>query len=110
MNWIALILYVLSAIFICIEVVYERLIFSTSALPGLVGLGFLVLPSIRYLIPLATPGWATHVAIGLTLIAPQASLFLTLLSFFILSYRSVTMFLTVRDYQDYILYEERFEA
>lgn len=109
MNWMALILHGLSAISVYIEVVYVRLIFSTLALLGLVGLGFLMLLYIRYLTPLAIPGWATNVAIGLTLIASQAFLFLTLLSFLILSYRSAKMFLPAKDYRDYIL-EERFEA
>ncbi|HAE59313.1 MAG TPA: glycosyl transferase family 2, partial [Anaerolineae bacterium] len=62
---------------------------------------------IRFFTPLAIPGWATNVAIGLTVIMVQAVLFLALLSFFVLSYRSAKMFIPIVDYKDFVLDLER---
>ncbi len=107
MNLLALVLHGLSAISVYIEVVYIRLLFFAFALIGLDVLGFLVLLYIRFGTPLAIPGWATSVAVGLTVVMVQAVLFLALLSFVVLSYRSAKMFIPAVDYRDYLLKIER---
>ncbi len=109
MSLTPLVLHGLSAISVYVEVVYVRLIFFALALLGLDLLGFLVLLYIRYLTPLAIPGWATTVAIGLTLLASQAVLFLALLTFLLLSYRSARMFIPAIDYSAYLLQVEKRE-
>lgn len=109
MSLTPLVLHGLSAISVYVEIVYVRLIFFTLALLGLDLAGFLILLYIRYLTPLAIPGWATTVAIGLTLLASQAFLFLALLTFLLLSYRSSRMFIPAIDYQAYILRVEKIE-
>ena len=107
MNLVALVLHGLSAISVYIEVVYVRLLFAALSIIGLDALAFLVLLYIRFFTPLAIPGWATNVAIGLTVIMVQAVLFLALLSFFVLSYRSAKMFIPIVDYKDFVLDLER---
>lgn len=103
MNLVALVLHGLSAISVYIEVVYVRLLFAALFIMGLDVLAFLILVYIRFFTPLAIPGWATNVAIGLTVIMVQAVLFLALLSFFVLSYRSAKMFIPVVDYKDFVI-------
>ncbi len=103
MNLLALVLHGLSAISVYIEVVYVRLLFFAFALIGLDVLAFLALVYIRFGTPLAIPGWATSVAVGLTVVMVQALLFLALLSFVVLSYRSAKMFIPAVDYRDYLL-------
>ena len=107
MNLVALVLHGLSAISVYIEVVYVRLLFAALSIIGLDALAFLILVYIRFFTPLAIPGWATNVAIGLTVIMVQAVLFLALLSFFVLSYRSAKMFIPIVDYKDFVLDFER---
>jgi len=103
MNLVALVLHGLSAISVYIEVVYVRLLFAALFIMGLDVLAFLILVYIRFFTLLAIPGWATNVAIGLTVIMVQAVLFLALLSFFVLSYRSAKMFIPIIDYKDFVL-------
>ncbi|MBI5841477.1 MAG: glycosyltransferase [Chloroflexi bacterium] len=103
MNMVALVLHGISAVSVYVEIAYVRLIFFSLLIMLLDFLGFLVLLYVRYFTPLAIPGWATSVAIGLTVIMIQAFLFLGLLSFIILSYRSVKMFIPAVDYKDYLL-------
>lgn len=107
MNLLALVLHGLSAISVYIEVVYVRLLFFAFGLITLDVLAFLVLVYIRFGTPLAIPGWATSVAVGLTVVMVQAVLFLALLSFVVLSYRSAKMFIPAVDYRDYLLKIER---
>ncbi len=103
MNLTALVLHGLSAVSVHIEVVYVRLLFLAFALIVLDALGFLALVYVRYGTTLAIPGWATNVAIGLTVVMVQAVLFLALLSFVILSYRSIKMFIPAVDFNAYLL-------
>ncbi len=110
MSLTPLVLHGLSAISVYVEIVYVRLIFFALTLLALDLLGFLGLLYIRYLTPLAIPGWATTVAIGLTLLASQAFLFLALLTFLLLSHRSSRMFIPAIDYQTYLLRVEKKEC
>lgn len=103
MNMIALVLHGLSAVSVYIEIVYVRLLFFALAVMGLDVIGFLILVYVRYFTPLAIPGWATNVAIGLTVIMTQAILFLAMLSFVVLSYRSSKMFIPAVDFKDYLM-------
>ncbi len=103
MNLVSLVLHGLSAISVYVEVVYVRLLFLSFVVIALDILSFLVLVYIRFFTPLAIPGWATNVAVGLTVVMFQAVLFLALLSFVVLSYRSTKMFIPALDFKDYLL-------
>jgi hypothetical protein len=59
------------------------------------------------LTPLAIPGWATNVAIGIVVITFQAILLLALLTFVSLNYRISKLFIPAKDYQDYLLNLEK---
>jgi multidrug efflux pump subunit AcrB len=70
-------------------------------------IGFFSLAFIKYFTVLAIPGWATNVAIGLTVILFLAFFFLMLLSFVFLSYRTEKQFIPEKDFGTYILSVER---
>ncbi len=110
MNMTALVLHGLSAVSVYIEIVYVRLLFFALVVMTLDVLGFLALVYVRYFTLLAIPGWATNVAIGLTVIMTQAILFLATLSFVVLSYRSSKMFIPAVDFKDYLMNIERVDA
>ncbi|MBT7483312.1 glycosyl transferase family 2, partial [Candidatus Peregrinibacteria bacterium] len=107
MNLVSLVLHGLSAISVYTEIVYIRLIFLSFFVIFLDIIGFLILLYIKYFTLLAIPGWGTSVAIGLVLIMLQAILFLTILSFAILGYRSMKMFIPAIDFEDYLRKTER---
>ncbi len=65
-------------------------------------IGFVVLLCVKFLTPLAIPGWATNVTFGLMMITFQAIIFLVILSFSILNYRSMRLFIPARDYLDFV--------
>lgn len=103
MNFIALVVHGLSAVSVYIEILTVRLIIGALATIGVSMVAFLVLLYVKYLTPLAIPGWATNVAIGIVIILFQAILLLTLLAFLSLNYRSSKLFIPAKDYEDYIL-------
>jgi hypothetical protein len=107
MNLVSLVLHGLSAISVYTEIVFVRLIFAALLVIFFDIIGFLVLLYIKYLTPLAIPGWGTSVAIGLVLVMLLAILFLTTLSFSILSYRSMKMFIPALDYPAYLRETEK---
>lgn len=102
MNLVSLVLHGLSAISVYTETVYVRLILVSFLVIILDIIGFIILLYVKYLTPLAIPGWATNVAVGLVLIMLQAILFLTILSFAILGYRSMKMFIPAIDFESYL--------
>lgn len=103
MNMVSLIIHGLSAISVYIEVLAVRLIFVSLSIISMDMIGFLVLLYIKYGTHLAIPGWATSVTMGLLIITFQAILFLMLLLFVILNYRSIKLFIPAKDYKDYIM-------
>jgi glycosyltransferase involved in cell wall biosynthesis len=110
MNFIALVIHGLSAISVYIEIVTVRLMLSAIVIILIGIISFLVLLYIKYLTPLAIPGWATNVAIGIVVITFQAILLLALLAFLSLNYRSNKLFIPAKDYQDYLLNLEKIHA
>ncbi|MBT3316180.1 MAG: glycosyltransferase [Anaerolineae bacterium] len=102
MNLVSLVLHGLSAISVYTETVYVRLILTSFLVIILDIIGFIILLYVKYLTPLAIPGWATNVAVGLVLIMLQAILFLTILSFAVLGYRSMKMFIPAIDFENYL--------
>ncbi len=103
MDTIVLVLHGLSAISVYIEIVFVRLLFFSLGVIFLDALGFLVLLYIRFGTSLAIPGWTTNVSIGLTVVMVQAVLSRALLSFVVLSYRNIKMFIPAVDYPAYLL-------
>ncbi len=106
MNFIALVLHGLSAISVYLDVAAVRLIIFSLIIILAVVIGFLALLYTKYLTTLAIPGWATTVAIGLTVIFFQAIFFLTFLSFLVLTLRSNRQFIPAKDYRDFIFSTE----
>jgi polyisoprenyl-phosphate glycosyltransferase len=107
MNFVALVVHGLSAISVYIEILTVRLMLVAVLVIALSVISFLVLLYIKYLTPLAIPGWATNVAIGIVVIMFQAILLLALLSFLVLNYRSSKLFIPAKDFQDYFMNIER---
>ncbi len=110
MNFIALVIHGLSAISVYIEILTVRLMLFAIVVIFIGIVSFLVLLYIKYLTPLAIPGWATNVAIGIVVIMFQAILLLALLAFLSLNYRSNKLFIPAKDYQDYLLNLEKIHA
>ncbi|HLO15976.1 MAG TPA: glycosyltransferase [Anaerolineales bacterium] len=108
MNFVALVIHGLSAISVYLEILTVRLMLVASFIIAFSLIGFLILLYIRYLTPLAIPGWATNVAIGIVVIMFQAILLLALLAFLVLNYRSSKLFIPAKDYEDYLLGLEKF--
>ena len=106
MNFIALVLHGLSAISVYLDVAAVRLIVFSLIIILAVVIGFLALLYTKYLTTLAIPGWATTVAIGLTVIFFQLIFFLTFLSFLVLTMRSNRQFIPAKDYRDFIFSTE----
>jgi glycosyltransferase involved in cell wall biosynthesis len=103
MNFVALVVHGLSAISVYIEILTVRLMLTAILIIAISILSFFVLLYVKYLTPLAIPGWATNVAIGIVIIMFQAILLLALLAFLSLNYRSSKLFIPAKDYQDYVL-------
>jgi glycosyltransferase involved in cell wall biosynthesis len=103
MNFVALVVHGLSAISVYIEILTVRLMLAGILVIAIGMISFLVLLYVKYLTPLAIPGWATNVAIGIVIIMFQAILLLALLAFLSLNYRSSKLFIPAKDYQDYLL-------
>lgn len=107
MNFTSLVIHGLSAISVFSDVLTVRLILLSLFVIFLDILGFIALFVIKYMTPLAIPGWATSVAIGLVIIMFQAIMFLLLLSFLILSNRTNKLFVPAKDYHEYLLCVEK---
>jgi glycosyltransferase involved in cell wall biosynthesis len=103
MNFISLVIHGLSAISVYIEILTVRLMLVAVVVIAASITSFLVLLYVKYLTPLAIPGWATNVAIGIVVITFQAILLLALLTFLTLNYRSTKLFIPAKDYHDYLL-------
>ena len=110
MNFIALVIHGLSAISVYIEILTVRLMLFAIVIILIGIVSFLGLLYVKYLTPLAIPGWATNVAIGIVVIMFQAILLLALLAFLSLNYRSSKLFIPAKDYQDYLLNLEKIYA
>lgn len=110
MNFIALVIHGLSAISVYIEILTVRLMLFAIVVILIGIVSFLILLYVKYLTPLAIPGWATNVAIGIVVIMFQAILLLALLAFLSLNYRSNKLFIPAKDYQDYLLNLEKIHA
>lgn len=108
MNFVSLVVHGLSAMSVYLEVLTVRMIFGVLMVSILDFLGFCGMLYFRFFTPLAIPGWATNVAIGLTIILAQAFLFITMLAFLVLNNRSHGLFIPCRDYKDYVMAVERF--
>jgi glycosyltransferase involved in cell wall biosynthesis len=107
MSFVTLVVHGLSAISVYIEILTVRMMIFAFLIILIGILGFFTLLYVKYLTPLAIPGWATNVAIGIVVITFQAILLLALLTFLSLSYRSSKLFIPAKDYQDYLLNLEK---
>ena len=107
MNFVNLVVHGLSAISVYTEILTVRLMIFAVLIILISILGFFSLLYVKYLTPLAIPGWATNVAIGIVVIMFQAILLLALLTFLSLNYRSSKLFIPAKDYQDYLLHLEK---
>jgi len=110
MSFIALVIHGLSAISVYIEILTVRLMLFAIIIILIGIVSFFVLLYVKYLTPLAIPGWATNVAIGIVVIMFQAILLLALLAFLSLNYRSSKLFIPAKDFQDYLLNLEKIYA
>jgi glycosyltransferase involved in cell wall biosynthesis len=106
MNLVSLVVHGLNAMSVYIDILTVRLMLLATLIIFLSMIGFGVLFYVKYLTPLAIPGWATNVAIGLVVIMFQAVLLLTMLAFIILNHRGGKLFVPATDYHSHLLDQE----
>ena len=105
MNFTALIVHGISAIAVFSDVVSVRLLIA-AALSGIVSLLLIAaVASVRFCTNLAIPGWATFATGFLLVISIQAVMLSVMLVFVIVSGRSATSFIPLRD-APYFIKEE----
>src|SRR5574341_257260 len=88
MNFTSLVLHGLSAISVYLDLVAVRILLFSLVVAALAALGIITAVLVRYLTPLAIPGWETTVVGLLTIIIMQAILFSASVLFGVLSARS----------------------
>ncbi len=102
MNLTTLIIHGLSAVSVQIDFVAVRLLISFICLMIFSVLSILAVIAVKFLTPFATPGWATTVVFGFTLIVIQAFFISLFLVFIILTYRTQKLFIPYYDYSNYV--------
>jgi polyisoprenyl-phosphate glycosyltransferase len=106
MSFVGLVLHGLSAISIYTDILAVRLILFSLGIIVSTIVGSIIMLYIRFFTELAIPGWATSVAFGLGIILFQALIFLSVVSFLVLSSRSAEMFIPGKHYEDFLLKKE----
>jgi hypothetical protein len=103
MNFHSLVVHGFSAISVYADTIFVRLLLATLALAGFTVVAVAFVVSLRILAPAhATPGWATTVAFGMTIIVLQA-LFTTLTSLLaLLNSRVQRLMVPITDYKPYV--------
>jgi polyisoprenyl-phosphate glycosyltransferase len=97
MNFSSLILHGLSAISVFSDIVGVRLLMATVMLMLLAGALVGVVLGVRFMTPLAIPGWATYAAGLLVVVLVQSLLLMLVSAFVILSMRSHVNVIPLRD-------------
>ena len=98
MNLVALVVHGLSAMAVFGDRIGVRLLILVSFGMSLVGLALIGVIGIRFLTPLAIPGWATYVTGILLVILIQMLLIVLVFAFVILAGRDTVSFIPSRDY------------
>jgi glycosyltransferase involved in cell wall biosynthesis len=103
MNFTSLIVHGFSAISVYADTIFVRLLIATLCLTGFTAVVAVFVLLLRLFMPShATPGWATTVVLGMTIIVLQA-LFTTLTSLLaLLNSRVQRLMLPIQDYHPYI--------
>ena len=106
MNISGLVMHGLSAFSVYTDILSVRMMLLTLSviLATLSGAGILLY--VKYLTPLAIPGWATTVGLGLLVILFQSFLLLLSIAFNVLNSRPMQMYIPAKHYQDFILNTE----
>jgi hypothetical protein len=102
MNFVGLVIHGLSAISVHSEAVGVRLLIASLGTIGLVVLALVATLAVRLTTDLAIPGWATTAFGVLLILLFQATMFLFVSSFMVLSGRNASGFLPMRDYAHFI--------
>ena len=98
MNLVALVVHGLSAMAVFGDRIGVRLLMLVSLGMSLVGLALVGVIGIRFLTPLAIPGWATYVTGILLVILIQMLIIVLVFAFVILAGRDTVSFIPSRDY------------
>jgi polyisoprenyl-phosphate glycosyltransferase len=98
MNLVALVVHGLSAMAVFGDRIGVRLLILVSFGMSLVGLALIGVIGIRFLTPLAIPGWATYVVGILLVILMQMLIVVLVFVFVILAGRDTFSFIPSRDY------------
>jgi hypothetical protein len=102
MNFVALVSHGLSAISVFSDVVGVRLLIGSLTGALLTGLGIVLVAMVRIFTDRAIPGWATYATGTLLIIAMQMITIAASFTFFMLSSRTNTGFVPLRDYSMFV--------
>ncbi|MBL7996233.1 glycosyltransferase [bacterium] len=102
MNLTTLIIHGLSAISVQIDIVAVRFLLISIILILFSIISILVVVGVKFLTAYATPGWASTVVFGFTMIVMQAFFVSLFLVFIILTYRTQKLFIPYYDYEKYV--------
>lgn len=102
MNFISLVMHGLSAISVYTDTLAVRLLVGSIVLIMTSFIGIFFVAGIRLMTPLAIPGWASYVVIGILIIMFQAFLISLFLVFNVLNYRTQQHFIPALEYKKFI--------
>ncbi|MCE2846443.1 MAG: glycosyltransferase [Sphingobacteriales bacterium] len=102
MNFVSLVLHGLGAISVHTDTLAVRMLLSSLIMICLLSIGIIVVAGIRFFTPLAIPGWASFVVIGLLILIFQAFLISLLLVFNVLNYRTQRHIIPALEYTNFI--------
>lgn len=102
MNFVSLVLHGMSTIAVFLDVTAIRIMLFSIFLIACSFLGIMVVFEMKFIAQMATPGWASSVVSGFTIIVLQAFFISLFLVFTVLSYRSNKHFIPLTDYKPFI--------
>ncbi len=110
MNFTSLVLHGLSGVSVYLDLVAVRILLFSLLVAGLATLGIIAAVLVRYLTPLAIPGWATNVVGLLTIVILQSILFSAAVLFGVLNARSRRQIIPAIDASHFIESQEEWLA
>jgi glycosyltransferase involved in cell wall biosynthesis len=103
MSFVSLAIHGLSAVSVYTDIVLVRIILAACILGGIVILALIAVISVKFGTDWAIPGWASYVAVSLTIIFIQVILLAGVALFQLLSFRSLKPFIPASDATSFVL-------
>ena len=102
MNFVSLVLHGMSAISVFLDATAVRIMLFSILMISASSIGIFVVLYMKFILELATPGWASSLASGFFIIMLQGFFISLFMVFTVLSYRSNKHFVPLLDYKPFI--------